>query len=85
MTANVRVHIDRLVLDGLGALDGEAVAAALRTELAHLLTERGAMSRLEGDLQAPRLDAGRIVLSRDVDAAEIGRAVALRIHERLSQ
>ncbi|WP_420456550.1 hypothetical protein [Rubrivirga sp.] len=80
----LHLHIDRLVLDGLGPLDGDAVAAAIQAEVARLVAE-GGVPALDRDLRRPHLDGGAFGLPPGTDAEGVGRHVGRQIYTRLSE
>jgi hypothetical protein len=79
---NVRVHIDRLVLDGfaLGAGDGARVGAAMQAELARLLAERGLSSRLAGGGAVGGLQGAALRPDGSSSPAALGRGIAQSVH-----
>ena len=78
----LHLHIDRLVLDGLG-LDGDAVAAAVQAEVARLVAE-GGVPALGGDHRRPHVDGGAFGLAPGADAEGVGRHVGRQIYANLS-
>ena len=82
----LHLHIDRLVLDGLGSLDAEAVQAAAEAELVRLFAEAGAPAELALISRRPRVDDGafRVEATRlGADPEGIGRQIATRLHSTL--
>lgn len=72
------LHIDRLVLRGLGRVDAAAAAGALQAELQRLLAaDAGAALRAQAG--APVLRAGLVRLPAGTDAGALGQALAARI------
>lgn len=71
----IRVHIERLVLDGLpiGRYDGLAVQAAVEAELARLMAGRA--PTLSGG-STPRVSAPSISLSGNDTPGGVGRQIA---------
>ena len=80
----VRLHIERLVLDGLASGPGDAarLGAAMRAELTRLL---GSVSPafLAGEA-IPELRVGAIELERGHSPAQIGRQLARVVHAGLA-
>lgn len=77
--SRVVLHIDRLVLHGVGRGDAAAFADGLRSELSARLAGVGAVDslvRLQGDAA---MHAGRVRVPAGTDAATVGRAVAAHI------
>lgn len=70
-------HIDRLVLRGVERADAAAVSDALQAELRTLLAVGGSPLATQGSAHA--LQAGKVRLPHDADAAALGRGVAMRI------
>ena len=77
---SVRIHIERLVLDGLpvGREQAGAVRAAVEAELSRLLGERG-LGGLGGGA-VDRLSGGEVRLSEGAKAAEVGGQIARAVH-----
>jgi len=77
----VRVHIERLVLDGLPvtAAQGPRVQAAVEAELTRLIETQGVSRGLRLGGNMPRVDAPPVRV-RSVDARETGRAIARSIY-----
>ena len=70
--ARVELQIDELVLHGLDAGDGFAVARGIEHELTRLLMERGSPALQPGG-DVPRIDAGTIDLLPEAPRAFGGR------------
>lgn len=74
----VVLHIDRLVLRGVGRTDAAAVEQALRAELGTLLAaDAGAALATQGNADLRR--TAPLTLASGADAAALGRAIAARI------
>lgn len=75
---NIRLHIDRLVLDGLrlNASDGALLKASLEAELGRLLSERGLNGEIAAGGALPRIDAAPMQVTRDATPAQIGSGIA---------
>ncbi|PAP76024.1 hypothetical protein [Rubrivirga marina] len=83
----LHLHIDRLVLDGLGPLDAGAVQAAAEAELARLFAASGVPSGLAHDPRRPRVDGGAFCVETarlGVGAEGVGTHIARRIHSSLT-
>jgi hypothetical protein len=80
MKPHVHLHIDRLVLDGLGTFDREAVGAAVEAELARLLAQQGAPPALRHDARFPRLDGGHFDVVPGASAEDVGQWIARGVY-----
>lgn len=83
----LHLHIDRLVLDGLGPLDAEAVQAAAEAELSRLFTVSGVPQTLAHDHRRPRLGGGAFPIDAarlEAGAEGVGRHLAQRVHSSLT-
>jgi len=74
---NVRLHIDRLVLDGmlLSAADRPHLQAAIESELARLIAARGLSPELARGISVPVLRAPHVI-TRPEKAAQFGASIA---------
>lgn len=81
---SIEVYIEELVLHGLPLTRGQGsdVQAAVETELARLLTDRGLNHSASG--ATPHLSAGSIQLTRDNKPAHLGHQIARTIYSRLT-
>jgi hypothetical protein len=81
---NVRVHIERLVLDGLpvGRAQAGAVRAAVEAELARLLGERG-LGEVSGGA-VDRLPGGVMQVGEGARPAEVGGRIAEALHRSIA-
>ena len=79
---NVRLHIERLVLDGLPLAPGQAplVQAAVETELARLLATGGVAPGLSGLGAVPALRADGLQIAPGAAPAGIGRQIARAVY-----
>jgi hypothetical protein len=75
---NVRLHIDRLVLDGLdvGEADRPRLQAAIEQELSRLIGAGGISPELAGGVALPSVRAPQIALAPDAKPAQLGAAIA---------
>ena len=75
---NIRIHIDRLILDGLPIThsQGPLVQAAVEVELARLLTENGLAASLEAGGAVPSLRANAIQLTAGSGPTQMGTQIA---------
>ncbi len=74
------LHIDELVLEGFGPMDRDALADALRHELARLLAEGGRPPSIDSAAAVPRLDAGAFTAAPDAGPTTLGTDVARAIY-----
>jgi hypothetical protein len=83
---NIRLHIERLVLDGVPlGLDGRrALQAAVEAELTQLLTDGGLSAGLLSGGAVPQLQAEAIQLASDENPARLGTQVAQVVYDGLS-
>lgn len=73
---NVRLHIDRLVLDGIdvGTADRPQLQAAIERELARLIGERGLAFR--NGVALPSIRTPQIAFAPDAKPAQLGTSIA---------
>lgn len=82
----IRLHIERLVLDGLPATDGARLRAAVEGELARLLAAGGLGRGLAAGGALARLSVPPIHLERDGRRPDVlGRAVARSVHAGIGE
>jgi len=77
--AEIRLHVEEIVLHGVDPADRHAIGDAVRAELARLLAERGISGALANGGGAARLDGGAVHLAPGASAGEVGAAVAARV------
>lgn len=84
---NVRLHVERLVLDGLPLAPGQAplVQAAVEAELARLFAAGGPAPGLASLGAVPALGAGGITLGEGAAPAEIGAQIAQAVYGGLGR
>jgi hypothetical protein len=80
----VVVHIDRLVLRGVGEEAGPGFAKALSDELRRRLAAPGAAKRLVARHQSTRIQAGSVRRSRRTSPLGVARGAARRIAGKLT-
>jgi hypothetical protein len=82
---SLRVHIERLVLDGVdvGPAERPALQAALETELARLLAEGGLSRTLATGGAIPSLRSAPLELAHGSTPAALGTAIAGAVHGEL--
>jgi len=78
----VRVHIERLILEGLPIADhdGPRVQAAVETGLVGLLASEGLPERLPAGGAVPRVQAAGVTLSAASRPDAIGRQIARSVY-----
>ena len=78
---NIRVHIDRLVLDGvpISSDDAPVLQAAVESELARLFSDPS-WSSIASPAHLARIGGQPIQLAAKHDAASLGHQIASAIH-----
>jgi hypothetical protein len=78
----IRVHIDRLVLDGLPVTGGQGplVQRAVEAELARLFAAGGLGPGLAAGGTVDRLAGGSVAVGRNDRPADLGRAIARAVY-----
>ena len=84
---NIRVHIERLILDGVPVAPGQeaVLQAAVETELARLLAAGDVLPWARAGAAVPSVDGGTVTLSGAADASQVGRQVAQGVYGGISQ
>jgi hypothetical protein len=82
----IDVAIERLVLDGFDVRPFERpeLQAAVESELARLLGQRGLGSELRDGGATPRLNGGTVQLPQ-ADPSDLGRSIATAAYQGLSR
>jgi len=75
---NVRLHIERLILDGLplAAAGAPHLQAAIESELTRLIAAGGVSSDWAGDRVVPSLRGGNVRMTPDSSHDDLGRQIA---------
>lgn len=75
---NVRLHIDRLVLDGfsVSAANRPRLQAAIEQELTRLITANGISPALASGGALPSIDAPQITLTPHANPTQLGTSIA---------
>lgn len=75
---NVRLHIERLVFDGVPVSEAALphVQAAIETELAQLIAGGGLSAEFTADQVVPSLRGGDLRVPAGIDDAGLGRQIA---------
>jgi hypothetical protein len=81
----VVLHIDRLILKGLGNTNPHAIGEGMRGELARLLADPAAGERLASLGHVSRLGAGRISFAQDVKPQWLGISIGHAIAKGMSR
>jgi len=79
----VIVHIGRLVLKGFRPEDRQAIGQGLQAELARVLAQPDAVSRLRGLGDVPRLRVGGVAAEQGATPQRVGQGVAQGIGREL--
>ena len=84
---NVRLHIERLVFDGLPVSDASLphVQAAIVAELTELIAHGGVAVGLTGNHDVPSLRAGDLQMAAGIDDAGLGRQIAGALYEGIGR
>lgn len=79
---NIKLHIDRLVLDGVNIAPGQhhVLQASVETELIRLLTNGGLAPSLAQGTAVPRLSAGAMQLTSTSSPTELGQQIAQSVY-----
>jgi len=82
----LRIHIDRLVLDGFdfSAREAAHLESALRAELASRLGVSGISDELRSTASVDALRPAQVSLGRTPGARPAGRAIARAIHKGIA-
>ena len=84
---NIRVHIERLVLDGVPVAAGQEamLQAAVEAELARLLVEGGTLPMARTGGAVPVVSGSTITLAQGADATQVGLGVARAVYGGISR
>lgn len=72
----IRLHIERLVLDGVPAGQPQVLRRAIESELAHKLGETGLAQQFRAPVAIPRISGGHIQIGGNADTSRLGRQIA---------
>ncbi|MDB4950660.1 MAG: hypothetical protein JWM27_3309 [Gemmatimonadetes bacterium] len=81
---DLELNVEELVMEGVDPAHHEAVAEAMRAELAILIARRGLASALLAGGGARRLDGGSLTLPPGLAPADLGRRIAHAVAGGLS-
>ena len=84
---NIKLHIERLVLDGLplSQRDGSVVQAVVETELTRLLSEGGLSRDLSSGGALASVRANSIHIEKESSPAAVGQHIAGSLGDALSR
>jgi hypothetical protein len=79
---NIRLHIERLVVDGFGLqrADGRAVKSAVQAELGRLLTGNGLRHELQQSGAVPRVRADTLQVGAKPSPRQLGTQIARSVY-----
>ena len=79
---NIKLHIERLVLDGVNIAPGQrhVLQASVETELTRLLTVGGLSPSLAQGTALPRISAGGIQLTAGNNPTQLGQQIAQSVY-----
>ena len=82
---NIKLHIERLVLDGLQLERGQGphIQAAIEAELTRLLTEQGLAGAFQNGVRLPSLPAAPLQLNHGSTPAQLGTQIAHSVYTGL--
>jgi len=83
--ANVKLHIEELVLHGFPPGDRYRIAEEVQLELERLFAEGGVSRRLAMDGEAAAVDAGAFELRRGARTDAIGAPIAQAVYRGINQ
>jgi hypothetical protein len=84
---NVRLHIERLILDGLPLSEAGAphVQAAIETELARLIAAGGVSADVTAERVVPSVRGGDVRMTAGGGASDLGRQIAGALYGGIGQ
>jgi hypothetical protein len=82
----IRLHIDRLILDGLplASHQGPLLKSAMETELARLLARGGVSPALQSAGAVSQMPAGTMQVNRESGPTVLGKQLARVVYGRLN-
>lgn len=82
---NIKLHIERLVLEGLemDRRNAPQIQEAVEAELTRLLTNGGLSSALNAGAALARVPASAIQLRRENSTADLGQQIARSVYGRI--
>ena len=76
----INLHIDRLVLDGIGQLNSGQLALGLEKELHRLISTKGLHASLRQSASIQQINAKPISLSNSVRGHRLGQRIANSVY-----
>ncbi len=76
---SIRLHIDRLVLEGVNPRDRRRIAAAVESEIARLIAAGGVPPALAGGGNAEKLNGGSVTVNSGSTLEKQGAEIARRV------
>ena len=76
MTRIIEINIDEIVLHGFESVDAERIKTEVQTELARLISEKGAPALFSSPNKLKLIDAGKISLSKGTKGSSMGSEIA---------
>ena len=79
---NIRIHIERLILDGLPITrsQGPLIQAAVEAELARLFNENGMAETLQTSIAVPSVRTNGMQLAPGSNPAQMGAQIAQSVY-----
>jgi hypothetical protein len=79
---NIRLHIERLVVEGFGLQRGDARAlkSAMQAELVYLLTGNGLRHELQQGGSVPQVRAGTLQIGAKPSPPQLGAQIARSVY-----
>ena len=79
---DINLHIERVVLDGVGLAPGQRhlLQASLETELARLLTDGGLASGLAQGAAVPQMSTSSSELTGGTNPTQLGQQIAQSVY-----
>ena len=85
MKPNIKLHIEKLILDGFEPGDQYKIAQAVEGELTLLLAEQGVPPSLAQGGDVAHLDGGSFTIVSGASAGEVGTQVARTVYRGFSR
>lgn len=82
-SSRIEIHIDQLVLDGVGRSDAAAVASALQRELGRLASKGGIPAAWRDGANLRQVDAGSLQTTAGARPEAVGVLIAQALHRGL--
>jgi hypothetical protein len=84
---NIKLHIDRLILDGIAIPHSQRplLQAAVEAELSRLITAEGLSSQLMNDGAIPQVSASNLPLNPNSSPTQLGQQIAQSVYGGIGQ